>query len=133
MRWRKAVADRAWLASGAVPGRSAAEREVAARALLDLRLLLQPNGALAGPWWSIWRDCWPRDGSITAVALARTGHPDEALSALRFFARVQRGDGTWEARYHLDGSPVLDGRRWQLDTNGWVPWAVWSWAEADPR
>ena len=129
----KADADRAWLEGGEIPGRSAAEREISARALLDLRLLLQPNGALAGAWWSIWQYAWPRDGSIAAVALARTGHPDEALSALGFFARVQRGDGTWEARYHLDGSPVLDGRRWQLDANGWVPWAVWSWAGAAPE
>lgn len=128
------AADRAWLAEGTVPGRTPEEREAAARALLDMRLLAQPNGAIAAAWWSIWQYSWPRDGSFVAAALSYTGHHDEAYELLRFMADVQREDGTWEARYHLDGEPVLDGRRWQLDANGWVPWATWVWfTTAEPR
>ena len=130
--WARIEADRRWLASGEVPGATAEDREVAARALLDIRALLQPNGALAAAWWSAWAYAWPRDGSFAAAALAHTGHPEEALSILRFFAGVQHGDGTWEARYRLDGSPVGDGRHWQIDANGWVPWAVWQWFQVAP-
>lgn len=127
------AADRAWLASGSVPGRSDAEREVAARALLDMRALLQPSGAIAAAWWRIWAYAWPRDGSFAAAAFAHTGHADEAYRILSFFADVQRPDGTWEARYHLDGQPVLDGRHWQLDANGWIPWATWQWFQTAPK
>ena len=104
----KAAADRTWLEQGAVPGRSAAEREVAARAPLDLRLLLQRNGALAGAWWSIWQYAWPRDGSFAAVALARTGHPDESLSALP----VLRGHA--KGRYVGHSGPLLGRAAWRL-------------------
>jgi len=124
--------DRKWLESGTIPGRSESERQASARALLDIRMLLQENGALAAAWWSIWSYSWPRDGSFAAAALAHTGHEREALSILEFFARAQREDGTWEARYHLNGEPVLDGRHWQIDGNGWVPWAVWQWYSAAP-
>lgn len=123
---------RDWLESGSIPGRTEPERQIAARALLDMRLLLQSNGAIAAAWWRIWQYSWPRDGSFAAVALAETGHPEEALSILHFLQEVQRPDGTWEARYQLDGSPVQDGRRWQLDGNGWVAWAAWSWYHAAP-
>ena len=45
------AASRAWLASGIIPGVSAAQRSMATRALLDLRLLTRPDGAVlaAGP------------------------------------------------------------------------------------
>ena len=44
---------------------------------------------------------------------------------------MQRPDGTWDARYLLDGSgAVNDGRPAELDAVGWVPWAVWSWFAA---
>jgi GH15 family glucan-1,4-alpha-glucosidase len=53
---------------------------------------------------------------------------------LRRLVALQRPDGTWEARYRLDGRPVDDGRAAQLDGNGWVPWAVWFWyAHQDPN
>ena len=52
-----------------------------------------------------------------------------AYRILRFLQRMQSGNGTWAARYLLDGSgPVRDGRPAELDADGWVPWAVWSWA-----
>src|SRR5690606_39456554 len=47
--------SRAWLSSGTVPGRTPAERELAERALLDLRLLLQDDGAVAAAWHTIWK------------------------------------------------------------------------------
>jgi glucoamylase len=125
---REAIArDRSWLARGAVPGRTAARRELSARALLDMRLLSTAGEAPVAAWYRIWKYVWPRDSSFAAAALTMTGHRAEALRILRFHQRTQRADGTWEARYHPDGSPVLDGRQWQLDGNGWVAWAAWTW------
>lgn len=128
-----AEADRAWLASGAVPGDSEAEQELATRALLDMRLLTRPNGASAAAWYTNWDFCWPRDASWMTAGFAATGHHAEALSVLKFLQKAQKDDGTWEARYHLiDATPVADGRRWQLDGNGWVPWATWFWYATHP-
>lgn len=122
--------SRDWLASGDLPGRSDTEWDLAERALLDLRLLLQDNGAVAAAWHGIWRYSWPRDSAFAAVALARTGHLEESLRILRFTAGTQRPNGTWEARTQLDGSGPPDARPWQLDANGWVPWAVWQYLQA---
>lgn len=121
---------REWLAGGEVPGRTNAEVDMAARALLDLRLLTGSNGAVAAAWHGIWCYSWPRDSSWVAAALAWTGHLAEARDILRFAAHTQRGDGSWDARVRLDGSGPPDDRPWQLDANGWVPWAVWSYARA---
>lgn len=125
-------ADRAWLAAGRVPGRTAEQRAAAARALLDIRALTQPDGAVAAAWYGAWAYSWPRDGSFMAVALAAAGHHVEAERILGFAARMQGSDGTWQARYLLDGSGVPDDRPWQFDSNGWVPWAVWSCRRAAP-
>lgn len=117
--------SRAWLTSGEVPGATDAQREMAERALLDLRLLLQDNGAVAAAWHGIWRYSWPRDSSFVAVAFARAGFTEEAVRILRYLMTTQREDGTWEARTILEGTTAPDEREWQLDANGWVPWAVW--------
>lgn len=127
---RSAGRSREWLASGEVPGRIGVELDAAARALLDLRLLTMSNGAVAAGWHGAWRYSWPRDASWVCVALALTGHLPEAGAILGFLARTQRGDGTWDARVLLDGSGPPDDRRWQLDANGWVPWAAWAYAGA---
>jgi GH15 family glucan-1,4-alpha-glucosidase len=126
-------ADREWLRAGTVPGDTAASRAMATRALLDLRLDVRPNGAVVAGWRPGWDYDWPRDSSWVAVALAQTGHPAMAYRILRFLQRMQPDDGIWAARYLPDGSgPVLDGRPAQLDADGWVPWAVWSWAATQP-
>lgn len=121
---------REWLALGDVPGRTSDEVETAARALLDLRLLVRGNGAVAAAWHGIWQYSWPRDASWVAAALSVTEHLAEAREILAFTARTQRADGTWDARVLLDGSGVPDDRPWQLDANGWVPWAAWMYASA---
>lgn len=136
--------SRAWLASGDIPGRTDAEREMAERALLDMRLLLQDNGAVAAAWHGIWKYSWPRDSSFTAVAFAQAGFMEEAYRILRFNASTLRIDcadrptncepGTWDARTLLDGSGPPDSRAWQLDANGFVPWATWQYLQlASPQ
>lgn len=124
-----ARAGQSWLNAGLVPGVTGTQRSMAARALLDLRLAVQPDGAVIAGWHSGWEYAWPRDSSWVAVALADTGHAGLAYQILRFLQRMQNANGTWAARYLPDGSgPVRDGRPAELDAVGWVPWAVWSWA-----
>ena len=122
------AAQRRWLAGGLVPGATRVQRATAARALLDLRLLTRPDGAVAAAWRPGWEYAWPRDSSWVAAALAVTGHGDEGLDILRFLARVQPRSGIWAARYQLSGdAPVRDGRPAELDSDGWFPWAAWLW------
>jgi glucoamylase len=128
-----ARASREWLTAGVVPGSSPQQRAVAARALLDLRLSVGSDGAVAAAWHGDWRYVWPRDSSWVAAALAGTGHLTAAFQILRFLQRAQEAAGTWAARYHLDGAPVRDGRPAELDAAGWVPWAVWAWVTAAER
>ncbi len=127
------AASRQWLGEGRIPGDSVAQRDLATRALLDLRLSVRPDGAVLAGLHRGWDYAWPRDSSWVAVALADTGHAAGALGILRFFQRMQSPDGTFQARYYPDGSgPVRDGRPAELDAVGWVPWAVWSWAATQP-
>jgi glucoamylase len=125
---REVLESREWLERGTVPGTTALERELAERALLDLRLLTRPNGASVAAPHPGWEYVWPRDASWAAVAFAETGHREEAYRVLRFLAGVQGEDGTWEARYYVSGDPVSDGREPQLDANGWFLWALWYYA-----
>jgi glucoamylase len=126
-------ADQDWLGAGLVPGVTPAQRSMASRALLDLKLAVQPDGAVLAGWHPGWAYAWPRDSSWVAAALAQTGHPAMAYQILLFLRRMQARDGTWAARYLPSGSgPVRDGRPAELDADGWVPWAVWSWAQTQP-
>jgi glucoamylase len=122
--------DREWLGSGQVPGDGPALRTVATRALLDLHLSERPDGAVIAGWHGGWEYSWPRDSSWVAVALADTGHVGDAYRILVFLARTQLPSGWWAARYTVAGTPVADGRPAELDADGWVPWAVWSWGMA---
>ncbi|MDL4814804.1 glycoside hydrolase family 15 protein [Actinomadura opuntiae] len=126
--------DSAWLASGAVPEGppDSGFRDMAARALLDLRLLTPPNGATLASWYGAWRYSWPRDSAFAAAAFTVTRHPSEARRVLRFLARVQTGNGVWAARYNADGTAVTDGRAPQLDSLGWVLWASWLYRTENP-
>lgn len=124
---------RTWPDTGRIPGRTPQQRAAAERALLSLHALLQPNGAVAAAWTEGWKYDWPRDSSFAAAAFAHTGHDAEAYRILRRSASTQRPDGTWAARTELTGTGPPDGRRWQLDANGWVPWATWQWYRTAPR
>ena len=127
------AADQEWLRSGDRPGQSTPYADMADRALLDLRLLLQPNGAQLAANRYHWRYVWPRDASFVVVALSATGHHDDAETILRFLSRVAPDRGIWHARYRPDGSgDPPDDRRRQLDGSGWVPWALWFWLETHP-
>lgn len=126
-------ADRAWLASGTVPGATPADRDAAGRALLDLRMLTEPNGASTASWYGSWNYMWPRDGAFAAAAFAVTGHRADAQRVVYFLARAQAGNGLWAARYRPDGTAVTDGREAQLDSLGWVLWATWFLHRQDPQ
>ena len=120
-------AQRRFLAAGTVPGQTRWQRQLAAAALADLRLLTRPDGAVAAAWYGQWKYAWPRDASWVAAALAVTGHSATALHILRFLARGMTPSGRFAARYQLSGAPVWTGLAPELDDNGWFPWAVWVW------
>lgn len=120
-----AAEQRAWLEAGEVPGAEGPYADMVADALLDLRTLVLDDGAAVAAWTPHWRYVWPRDASFVAVALARTGHVDDALEILGYLADVQAADGSFQARYLPDGSgDVPDDREAQTDGTGWVLWAA---------
>jgi GH15 family glucan-1,4-alpha-glucosidase len=120
-----AAGQRDWLAAGTVPGADGPYADMVADALLDLRTLVLDDGAAVAAWTPHWRYVWPRDASFVAVALARTGHVEDALEVLGFLAGVQAADGSFQARYLPDGSGgVPDDRAAQTDGTGWVLWAA---------
>lgn len=118
-----ATEQRGWLAAGRVPGADGPYADMVTDALLDLHTLLLDDGATVAGWTERWRYVWPRDAAFAAVALARTGHVDDALDVLGFLDRVQGTDGSFEARYLPDGSGTPDDRAPQTDGTGWALWA----------
>ena len=114
---RLAEKQRTWVASGRIPG-PAAYREMASTALLDIHTLLLANGAAVAAWAPHWRYVWPRDAAMVAVALARTGHRQDALSVLQFLQRSLGAGGIFQARYRPDGSGPPDDRGEQSDGTG---------------
>lgn len=121
---RAAAEQLAWLAEGRVPGADGPYGDLARAALLDLHSLTVDDGVVVAGWSEHWRYVWPRDSAFVAVALARTGHVDDALAVLGFLARVQEHDGAFEARYLPDGSGPPDDRGRQSDGTGWAMWAA---------
>ncbi|ROS78777.1 glycoside hydrolase family 15 [Cellulomonas sp. PhB143] len=119
-----AARSRGWVAAGDPPGSGTRFADLGLDALLDLRTLAADDGAVVAGPSPFWRYVWPRDAAFAAVALARTGHPDDAVRVLSFLQSVQGADGTFEARYLPDGSGVPDDRPGQSDGPGWAMWAV---------
>lgn len=114
----------AWLAEGRLPDPSLPFAAMARTAMADLHALTLQNGGVVASFQAQWRYVWPRDSAFAAVALARTGHLSDAVRALQFLQQVQADDGSFQARYRPDGSPVADGRGVQEDAPGWALWAV---------
>lgn len=122
-------ATQTWIESGTVPGAGTAWEPMARTALADiyrsgvkdLDRHLPPAGEADG-----WRLFWPRDGAFLAVALARTGHGQDARRLLERMAALPfDADHGLDARFMPDGSPVhLSPRAPQADNCGWVLWAV---------
>ncbi|QTE29830.1 glycoside hydrolase family 15 protein [Pengzhenrongella sicca] len=119
-----AAQSRDWLAAGTVPGADGPYADMVTDALLDMRALLLDDGASVAGLSARWKYVWPRDASFVAVAMATTGHTDEALEILYFLQGVQHRDGSFEARYLADGSGPPDDRGIQTDGTGWVLWAT---------
>ncbi|MGP7960168.1 glycoside hydrolase family 15 [Sanguibacter sp. A247] len=121
---RLASKQRAWLDAGTIPGVGTRFEDMARGALGDLHALLGDDGAVPAALHERWGYAWPRDNAFVAAALARTGHGADAVRVLDFLARVQADDGSFEARYTLDGAGPPDGRHPQTDGTGWVLWAL---------
>lgn len=114
----------AWVREGSVSGAGTAYDPMVRAALLDLRRLSLPGGAMPAGAGAKWNYDWPRDTAFVAVALDRTGHYDDALGMLSFLARQPAPGGTLAARYRLDGGGAPDNRPAQVDGPGWVLWAL---------
>ncbi len=128
----EAAEQRAWVASGDIPGTGTRWAGMARDALLDLRTMTLDDGAVLAAGSGPWRYAWPRDGAFVAVAYARTGHLDDARRVLAFYQRTQAADGTVEARYLPDGSGPPDDRTPQTDGIGWLLWALGQTVDAAP-
>lgn len=122
-----------WLGQGRVPDPASPSADMARIALTDLHALTLRNGGVVASFAPQWRYVWPRDSAFAAVAFARTGHLGDAVNALTFLQHVQAADGSFQARYHPDGSPVNDGRGGQEDDPGWALWAVDAVLSAEPQ
>jgi glucoamylase len=128
----EAAAQQAWLANGDIPGAGTRWESMTRDALLDLKALTPPSGGTAAAWITAWRYVWPRDASFVAVAFARTGHLPDAERELSYLQQVQEANGTFQARYVLDGSGPPDGRWPQSDGPGWALWATNAVVTASP-
>jgi GH15 family glucan-1,4-alpha-glucosidase len=117
-------AQLSWLGRGRVPGQGGPHADLVRDALLDLRVLTLDDGASVAGWPQPWRYVWPRDAAFVAAALARTGHPQDAVRVLAFLQRLDAPSGVFQARYLPDGTGVPDGRGEQTDGTGWVLWAA---------
>jgi hypothetical protein len=126
-----ARAQAAWLAAGEVPGAGGPYADLGRTALLDLHTLTVGGAPVAG-WSPQWRYVWPRDASFVAAAYARTGHLADAREVLAYLQRVQAADGSFQARYLLDGSGPPDDRGLQEDGPGWALWALAEVTRLDP-
>lgn len=115
---------RSWLAAGDRPDPSSPYASLATSALADLHSLTLANGGVIASFRASWHYVWPRDTSFAAVAFARTGHLADAVRALGFLQSVQAADGSFQARYRVDGSGPPDRRGVQEDGPGWALWAV---------
>lgn len=125
---RAAASQQRWVESGLIPMHHTRYGSMSKAALLDINTLTIPvSGGLVAAWSENWRYVWPRDAAFAAAALAQTGHMADAVRNLKFLQGVQGRDGTFQARYPPDGSPVTDERGIQLDGTGWSLWGAF-WA-----
>jgi glucoamylase len=113
-----------WLAQGTVPSPDGPYAALATTALSDLYSLTLHSGGVIASTRAAWHYVWPRDSAFAAAALARTGHVSDAVHDLEFLQAVQAPDGSFQARYLVDGSGPPDGRGIQEDGPGWALWAV---------
>ncbi|MGC5628270.1 glycoside hydrolase family 15 [Georgenia sp. Z1344] len=137
----QAARERRWLADGIVPGDGTQWEELVAGALLDLHALQGGRGT-SGPvadtdervvlaaWHPRWQYVWPRDTAFVAVALARTGHVEDAADALVAVGEAQADDGLLAPRYLPDLSGTPDDRPPQGDGPGWLLWSAGLTVEA---
>jgi glucoamylase len=119
-----------WLHKGRVPGVGTKYEDLSRFALLDMKVLTEPAGTSIAGWAAPWHLVWPRDASFVAAAFAQTGHYPEALAILDHLGNMSQPETVYEARYRVDGAPVLDGRPTESDGTGWAMWALGEVANA---
>lgn len=109
-RWSRKARD---LGNGA-PGWA---REMYRRSLLTIHALTsRRTGAVAAGERDGWAYVWPRDAATAVLALAASGHREDARAVARFLTGL---DLSTAARFDEDGEPV-PGRAAQGDALGWV-------------
>ncbi|ANS78943.1 Glucoamylase [Serinicoccus hydrothermalis] len=132
----RAAGRQVWLGAGWQPDPAAPHADLLRTALEDLHTLTGPTdtapGAVLAGASPAWRFVWPRDASFVAVALARTGHEQDALDVLLLLQDLQSPDGSMQARYLPAGDgTVPDERLAQEDGPGWALWAAREVIDAD--
>lgn len=107
-----------WLSASRMPaGLDADALAVYRRALVTMGQLQADNGAVLAAATNtspLYRFVWPRDGSLTSLALAQAGHVDRAKAFFEFCEHLQRGDGGFAVNYFPDGSRPL----WEFGVSG---------------
>jgi glucoamylase len=115
-----------WLADAKLPA-SSANLDVDRRALIAIRnATAAPTGAIVASIarQSAYAEDWTRDGSFFNYALELAGHPEMVDQHNRFYARVQRPNGSWGTMYYADGEeggPFL----YEIDQQGLGTWTLW--------
>ncbi len=120
--------DDQWIAEGTDPGEGTRWADMSYWALRDIKALSAPGRLPPAGAAEQWNYFWPRDGAFIALALDRTGHPDEASRVLDGMAGLPFDDELgFDARYTLAGNTAIDRPRGpQSDGCGWVLWAIGS-------
>ncbi len=119
-----------WLEAGHVPGTGAGQAaagefaDMVRTALLDIHTLTTDDGGVVAGWSVKWRYHWPRDAAFAAVALARTGHVEDAVRVLERFQDLLPPGGRFQARYVPGTATTPDDRGVQIDGTGWLMWAT---------
>lgn len=114
-----------WSASGQLPGATAGDPAGLADALRQSAMVLRAHqdstyagasvAGLSTPWGDTSNNpggyhlVWPRDAVECGIALAVSGHLDDAQRLLDYLVSRQEPDGHWQQNFYPDGTPYWTG------------------------